>query len=455
MVTAAISQPVPIPSINDWKSLRDAEEKAGKNPLVIIHADYHRIKRDSALIYSLFYEQNGELYDYPNQSTSPYEAQTLVAFSPYKTTLYDSLSMDFKTSSAFFKTNTGLTVSSLEFDFDDGQGWKTVGINSTTKVSWSTFGNKQLKLRITYTNNQVFYGYSILSLNQTSNYQPVGAKNYNETWDYIQPIDHPSLTNYGIDLQIEYACGNDKILKPFIYVEGFSPDEYFEAFENETYRDFYNNFLNYQNNDPNNYPLLDELEANGYDIVYVDFEQGTGNILENAQTLKKAIKWVNDQKAANGSTEPNVVAGYSMGGLVARLAIRQMELELGQPGNFGPPDVSYFITVDTPHLGANIPWAVAIAVDDLYRNVDISDYEEGIQNAYNLLNSPAAKQMLIFAFDIENVGPFNMPNMVPAQMRTNFISDLQIGLPQSTTENIAIAKGNGVGNSQGLQVLQN
>ena len=51
MVTAAISQPAPIPSINDWKSLRDAEEKAGKNPLVIIHADYHRIKRDSDLIY--------------------------------------------------------------------------------------------------------------------------------------------------------------------------------------------------------------------------------------------------------------------------------------------------------------------------------------------------------------------------------------------------------------------
>ena len=74
MVTAATVQPSPIPSINDWKAQRDAEESVGKNPLVIIHADYHRIKRDSALIYSLFYEQNGELYDAPNQSTSPYEA---------------------------------------------------------------------------------------------------------------------------------------------------------------------------------------------------------------------------------------------------------------------------------------------------------------------------------------------------------------------------------------------
>ncbi|NEN25308.1 hypothetical protein G3O08_17565 [Cryomorpha ignava] len=448
MVTAATVQPSPIPSINDWKAQRDSEEAAGKNPLVIIHADYHRIKRDSALIYSLFYEQNGELYDYPNQSTSPYEAQTLFAFSPYKTTIKDSLSMDFKTSPAFFKTNTGLNVSTVAFDFDDGQGWKTVGLNTTVKVSWSSFGKKHLKLRITYTNNEIYYAYSTLTLVQTPNYHPSGAKNYNESWSGFKHIDHPdpALSNYGIDLQIEYACGNDKIIKPFIYVEGFSPDEYFEAFENETYIDFYDKFDFYQDQNGSGYPLLDELEANGYDIVYVDFEQGTGNILENAQTLKKAIKWVNDQKAANGSTEPNVVAGYSMGGLVARLAVRQMELD----NTYGPPDVSYFITVDTPHLGANIPYAVAIAVDDLYRNVDISDYEEGIQNAYNLLNSPAAKQMLIYAFDIAYLPPFNIPIRVPAQMRTDFISELQIGLPQSTTENIAIAKGNGVGNSQGF-----
>jgi|GEM_PF-2786052 len=455
MATAATSQPAPIPSINDWRAQRDAEEENGKNPLVIIHADYHRIKRDSALIYSLFYEQNGELYDAPNQSTSPYEAQTLFAFSPYKTTIYDSLSMDFKTSPAFFKTNTGLTVSTVEFDFDDGQGWRTVGVNATTKVSWSTFGKKQLKLRLTYTNNQVFYAYSTLNLVQSPHYNPTGAKNYSLFWNDSEIIEHPTLNDYDINLQIEYACGNDKILKPFIYVEGFSPDEYFESFNNETYSTFYNRFNIYQNNNQSGYPLLDELEANGYDIIYVDFEQGTGNILENAQTLKRAIKWVNDQKAANGSSEPNVVAGYSMGGLVARVAIRQMELEIGQTGSFGPPDVSYFITVDTPHLGANIPYAVAIAVDDFYRNVDgLGEYEESLENAYDLLNSPAAKQMLFYAFDIQYVQiPLfgNLPIRVPSQMRIDFVNELDaLGLPQTTVENVAIAKGNGTGTSQGF-----
>ena len=39
MGTAATVQPSPIPSIDDWRAQRDAEEAAGKNPLVIIHAD--------------------------------------------------------------------------------------------------------------------------------------------------------------------------------------------------------------------------------------------------------------------------------------------------------------------------------------------------------------------------------------------------------------------------------
>ena len=328
-----------------------------------------------------------------------------------------------------------------------------MGLNATEKVSWSTFGKKLLKMRVTYTNNDIFYAYSTLNLVQTPNYQAPGAKNYNAGWNDNETIGHPdpALSEYGINLQIEYACGNDKIIKPFIYVEGFSPHEYFDGFDNETYIEFFEKFTDYEDENMAGYQLLDELETNGYDIIYVDFQQGTGNILENAQTLKKAIKWINDEKAANGSSEPNVVAGYSMGGLVARVAIRQMELELGQPGSFGAPDVSYFITVDTPHLGANIPLAIALAVDDMH-GLGLTDYSEKLQNAYELLNSPAAKQMLFYAFDkqwVQVTPNLGFYTFVDAQLRTEFMQELDDGLPLSTVENIAIAKGNGQGNSQG------
>ena len=99
---------------SDWKPHADSLLKAGVVPLMVLHADYHKLLEDSVLPTSLITEQNGQLYDVPNQPASPYEAQTLVAFSPYKTTLYDSLSMDFKTSPAFFKTNTAFCTSLIK-----------------------------------------------------------------------------------------------------------------------------------------------------------------------------------------------------------------------------------------------------------------------------------------------------------------------------------------------------
>ena len=64
------------------------------------------------------------------------------------------------------------------------------------------------------------------------------------------------------------------------------------------------------------------------------------------------IKWVNTQKANNGSTFQNVVLGQSMGGLVARYALKDME-------NKGlNHDTRLYVSHDTPHLGANVPLSV-------------------------------------------------------------------------------------------------
>lgn len=67
--------------------------------------------------------------------------------------------------------------------------------------------------------------------------------------------------------------------------------------------------------------MLDALDENGYDVVYIDFDQGAGDLKENAQTVREVIKEINAQKAANSSTSPNILVGYSMGGVVARLAV--------------------------------------------------------------------------------------------------------------------------------------
>ncbi|MGK4568407.1 hypothetical protein [Flavobacterium sp. 3HN19-14] len=42
--------------------------------------------------------------------------------------------------------------------------------------------------------------------------------------------------------------------------------------------------------------------------------------------VEDIIKWVNVQKSLAGSTAQNVVIGQSMGGVIARYALRDMEI---------------------------------------------------------------------------------------------------------------------------------
>ncbi|MEG0917544.1 MAG: T9SS type A sorting domain-containing protein [Myroides sp.] len=93
----------------------------------------------------------------------------------------------------------------------------------------------------------------------------------------------------------------------------------------------------------------DLATAQVYDIIYVDWDNGIGDIKQNAETLKKIIKYVNDQKALNGSTEPNILLGQSMGGLIGKYALVKLEDE-GYTHQ-----VKLFATHDSPLRGSNTP----------------------------------------------------------------------------------------------------
>ncbi|MDT0678526.1 hypothetical protein [Autumnicola musiva] len=79
-----------------------------------------------------------------------------------------------------------------------------------------------------------------------------------------------------------------------------------------------------------------------YDVVYVNWDNGTDYLQRNAYVLEEVIKWVNQEKTANGSTTPNVVLGQSMGGVIARYALRDME------NRNKPHNTSLYISHDAP-----------------------------------------------------------------------------------------------------------
>jgi hypothetical protein len=201
-----------------------------------------------------------------------------------------------------------------------------------------------------------------------------------------------------------------------------------------------NNFNS--NNLPSNLDI--DLQNDGYDIIYVDYNEGGGDIVKNAWLVREVIQWVNAEKAKNNSTEKNIVLGQSMGGLVARYALRKME-QLNENHQ-----TSHYISFDSPHLGANMPLGYQQMLSQLNYFVDLMPASQAkqIKDAWTAIRSIATKQMLLYYIDDNN---YNYFTPAPDAAYTNLQTELQnMGLPVNC-KTIAVANGNSDGLDQGFQ----
>jgi hypothetical protein len=130
----------------------------------------------------------------------------------------------------------------------------------------------------------------------------------------------------------------------------------------------------------------------GYDLVFLDFNNGADDIRKNALLLQEVIAWVN---AVKQGTEPNVVLGYSMGGLVARYGLAQM-VRNGQN-----TQTRLLITLDSPHHGANFPLGLqhlalaAASVRLPWFGGTVGDMNVQLRDLGRIASAPATQQMLI------------------------------------------------------------
>jgi hypothetical protein len=139
---------------------------------------------------------------------------------------------------------------------------------------------------------------------------------------------------------------DDGIINPLIVAEGFDTG----AILNPEQEAGDNNIINFIRS-LDGFPLNNlRNEIDTYDIIYVDWDNGVDFIQRNAFAFEEAIRWVNDNKMGSA---PNTIIGQSMGGLVARYALTDIE----QNQNFNH-DTDLYISHDAPHLGANTPIAL-------------------------------------------------------------------------------------------------
>lgn len=409
---------------------------------------------------------NGKFYDkYINGIwQNPYSEKQVFAMSPAIKS-YKGQNITVKIPSSIFYSNFQNTVQSIQIDFDNGQGYITIPFNQNISISYSSIGVKNWKYKLTLTNGSTLYNQSRIKIEEGLNTIPYGSnasltpqtQNTTSTttlYSHTISATTPYSGQYGtVKLTIDDA-GNNGIRKPLIVAEGFDLGVILQP-ENANGMNNYNTF-NSSINQSGSLELRELLTfANRqYDIIYVDWNNGVDYLQRNAYALEAVIAWVNQQKALNGSTEQNVVLGQSMGGVIARYALADME----QSGL--NHDTRLFVSHDAPQQGANMP----VSLQYLYRHltnqyiqtnttlfggiitVPILENNFGVSDYLSILDTPATRQLLKNWVMLN----YNLYNNV----HEDFYNELKSkGLANSggypvNCRNIAISNGAECGNTQ-------
>jgi len=280
---------------------------------------------------------------------NPYQTKRAFAVTP---PVAHSRSKDvyFKLPNELFLSNLNNQIANIQLDADNGQGYQNMPYNTIVPIQF--FENKihELKFKVTLVNGQTLYCHSKFKIDdpvlERQKQQARGVIIVNDERVYIHEDNNFFSAAW---VTIRRIPGNDNITRPLIIAEGLDTGNFTapEDFGGET---TLQNFLGSINNSGDLLPLLDaNNNANDYDLIYIDWVRGMGDMQANSRVLEEVIGWVNEQKVGN---EPNVLLGQSMGGVIGRYTLARMENE----GN--THDVRLFIAHDSPMQGANTPLSI-------------------------------------------------------------------------------------------------
>jgi len=275
---------------------------------------------------------------------NPYQKQAVFAISPPLHS-YTGRSCQVNLSSSLWFTNNAAAVSSLAMDYGDGSGYHTILMDQPINISYTDTGTKIWKFCLTLADGTALYSQTIMKVqpepnsnfaSDASNRIGIPGKNTpgivpqgyspNDHTPELLIADAPYDGERGQGwITVDYANSDYKLRKPLIVVEGFDPGYLIQPEDLYGITNYYT-FIASVSFAPDLYNLLHSSTAQEYDIIYVDWKKGADYLQRNGLLLERVIRWVNEKKAADVvSTEPNVVLGQSMGGVISRWALKDME----------------------------------------------------------------------------------------------------------------------------------
>ena len=226
------------------------------------------------------------------------------------TPAYRGRSIIYSFDARFYFANAGEPLpDTIDFDPGDGRGYRSLRFGEYLTAHYETGNSATATLRC--------------GARQSSFSVPLGdqpaAPAPDETWG-LRGANGNAGTAY-----VYRAQDQSQLTHPLIVAEGFPggyPCDYLYEMVNQ-------------------HGMLEELRAAGYGVILLGFANGMDLIQNNAPVLEACIR-----QAMQRTPHPLVVAGVSMGGLVTRYALANMEAR-GVPHN-----TRCFVTIDTPHRGA-------------------------------------------------------------------------------------------------------
>ncbi len=341
------------PQVTDslWYIQRDT----GLIVLSGLYFNYSRFKDDAANNYVTV--SNGQLYDKYAGGVwqNPYQDEQAFLLSP-PVNSYSELELRIVLPANLWFTNNGAAVTGLQIDADDGLGYRTLTAGVPLSVSYTGTGHKEWKYKLTLNGTTTLYSHSYMDI-QTSGsagggqYRPMSPQG---TEDFTVIPFTASKSYLGGTAKgyatIKYANPDQIIRKPLIVAEGFDPGIILAPEEKFGYTSLVGFLEDINKSLSNNLESLLNGTPSQYDIIYVDWRNGTDYLQRNAYLLETIIQWVNNNKQPlGGAMQPNVVLGQSMGGVIARYALKDME------NNSINHQTGLYISDDAPHLGANVP----------------------------------------------------------------------------------------------------
>jgi Secretion system C-terminal sorting domain len=444
-------------------------------PIAFVGLDYYFQGLDTnAIIRNLIKIVKGKLYDVTTppvavaSNTINTAATNIVQIKPTPYIKYNAFAFAttqqkiFTGSNTFifrpelFYNNTGKTISQLQISPFGNGVYQTVYFNTAFTINYPDTGLIPIAIKLIYTDGSMSYSHTKLAVYPSNNlarysqFRPFTNIPITATKPYLGILGQGDIT---IQLSVNNTTG--QIRKPLIVVEGFDPDGGYRF--SPDYLDNLNNDFN--TNPPQTTTLNNGLDdVNSYDLIFLNYANGTDFIQRNAFLLEEVIARVNNLKTTfNGVRQQNVITGMSMGGLVAKYALRDMELT-----NI-PHETRLFISHDAPHWGANVPvgyqalvqhiggWKIINVSINNPLNISYQDLFPDAANARNLFNTPAARQMLIQRYALlgDNLYPVNTDHI-------NFMNEINaMGWP-TQCRNITLANGSCNGATQfpaGSQLL--